>query len=240
MWTSHGVGRYAPGEADLQCRSVGVRPDNAVLFLHGYEPNGATNWQGSPANVNILRTLCERGSLVLSVDAGGQSTWANDLAIDSISMAVAHAESMAGVTGVTLVGQSMGGLNALIWASRHPEKVHSVVTFISVVDLWDFHQIDAGYGAAIDLAYGGGYSEALMGPERNPMTMARLGTFPAALPIQMWFGLSDPLCRAEIANSFAARLGAVDARPVEGGHELATIGRIDPIRVAEFVRSNVD
>ncbi|WP_312239062.1 hypothetical protein [Stenotrophomonas sp.] len=156
----------------------------------------------------------------------------------SISKAVTFAQNLAGVIRVSLVGQSMGGLNALIWANSNLSLVNSVVTLISVVDLWDVHQTDPGYGSAIDAAYGGAYSEASMGTARNPMTMADAGLFSSSVPLQMWYGTSDALCRPQFATRFASRMPNVDPRPVAGGHELATIGRVDPNAVAAFALSH--
>lgn len=238
IWTSQSFGKYIPAENIVSCRTVGVPTGNAVIFLHGYEINGYANWQTSPANVEIMQALCDQGCLVISIDAGGQSTWANDSAMNAISSAVDYVESEYGFSRVSLLGQSMGGLNSLIWATQNSSRVNSVSTMISVVDLWSVHQIDAGFGSAIDAAYGGSYTEAAYGDTKNPMTMASNGLFNQSFPIQMWYGDSDELCLPSIAENFESILANVSAIKVTGGHSLSTIGEIDQKALADFIRAN--
>lgn len=238
IWSSQEFGIYTPQENSVKCLSSFIKPTFGLIYLHGYEQNGATNWQTNPGIVKIFNSLCSSGFSIYSIDAGGQSTWANNSAMNAIDGAFSYLNQKYGFNKVSLLGQSMGGLNSLIWSNRNTDKVSCVSTMISVIDINDVKNRDPGYGAAIDAAYGGSYSDAMYGDTNNPMLMADNGIFNESIKYQMWYGVSDGLCIPDIARRFQGKLRNVSAIQVAGGHAVETIQRIDPTRMVKFMLEN--
>ena len=95
---------------------------------------------------------------------------------------------------VALIGASMGGLSAMNWAAANPTKVACIVMTIPVINVTDIKGNDRlGYGAYINSAYGGSWTEGQYGANHNPQTMASAGKL-NGIPMLIFYGLSDQLC----------------------------------------------
>lgn len=241
MWTSAGTGRVFAGEAD-----VVIRPTNyglakaGVIYIHGAEgePGGGLTWMKVPERIPLLRAIAAAGHTIISADLGGVATWGNDTAQSRITAARVYLQTLAGVTAgrVILVGQSMGGQNALIWAKNNPTLVHCAVVIIPVIDLADIRD-NRGLGASIDSAYPGGYNQATMGAARNPATFAAAGAL-NGIPIQCWYGSSDALCLPAFTQTFATKANGCELHSLPGGHAEATAGAVDNAAVLAFIAAN--
>lgn len=234
MWTSYSVGRISPSEGDVEVRDkfpATNRPN--ILYVHGAGEVG-DGWMKVPTRFPVFQSLTEAGFVITAPDLGGAQTWGNDTAQARITTAYNQIQTTKGTKPgkVILVAQSMGGLNSFIWAKNNPDKVAAIIALIPVVNLTDVYGFNTGYAGLIDAAYGGSYSEAVQGPTRNPLTFANNGLMPP-VPIQLWYGLDDLLCKPQHAIEFA-ELTNSELNPVSGGHVEATMMNINPEIVTNF------
>lgn len=189
-----------------------------------------------PARWPIMRGIGNE-LVMLSPDLGGLSTWGNDTLISRMTAAKEVLYGVPNVrTGkVKLLGQSMGGLGALVWAAANPTLVDRIVLVIPVLNLKDVRDY-SNYGPEIDAAYGGAYVEATHGLTHNPLTMAAAGKF-KNIPIQMWYGDRDALCRPEFSVQFAALAGQCEAHALSGNHEESTVLQMNVKTMVDFIKS---
>ena len=208
-------------------------------MVHGAEAGpGALDWM--VPSVNRWRPywtyvdVC--GCIGLSADLGGNATWGNATAISRLDAAFAYLQSLPSVKKgkVILIGQSMGGINSLVWAKNNPEKVACIVGHIPVTNLtfaWEHGE----YRSAINAAHGGVYSEAVHGADRNPHTFAAALS---GVPGQLWVGTEDPLARVADALAISAAASSIVTMPIPGAHEDSTIGGMDMAKIAAFINAH--
>lgn len=234
MWTSHGIGRYYSGEADVVCRpSVYSENKPAVIHVHGVEAgNGAADWMNVSSRPRMFNAFTDAGYTVVSCDLGGSATWGNDTAQSRLTSAYSYSQGLAGVrTGkAILFGQSMGGLNSLVWAKNNKSSVLGMVLVIPVCNLTDL--ASGQFSSAINAAYGGSYSQASNGAARNPVTF---GASLAGLPVQLWYGDSDTLCKPADAQTLSSLIGTCTLKPLAGGHAEETVAKVDTSQVQDFI-----
>lgn len=239
MWTSHGKSRYASGENDVVVRpSVYWSPKLAVIHVHGVEAGaGAADWMSVPVRIPIFKSIADSGYTIIAGDLGGSGTWGNETAQNHMSSAYTYSQSLSGVRAgkVILVAQSMGAVNAMVWAKNNKSKVAAVVLIIPVCNLSDLAE-NSIYGDSIRAAYGGSYSEAVNGAARNPKTFSSSLT---GIPFQIWYGIDDTLCKPADTLALAAGIGAnVEMRPCTGGHADSTVAQIVGADLAAFLDAN--
>jgi dienelactone hydrolase len=207
-----------------------------VIYVHGAEGTGAGGlaWTAFPGRWATLNAVA-RHCTVLSSDLGGNATWGNDAVISAISAAWTYLKTLPGVSQdkVSLLCQSMGGTAAIAWAAANPTQVDRVAMMIPVINLLDVRNSSA-YQSAIDAAYGGAYSEATYGAAHNPLTIAAAGKL-SGIPIQLWYGATDTLCKPEYALQFAAAAGSCQLRKMNGGHAEETVYNMDSEAIAAFL-----
>jgi pimeloyl-ACP methyl ester carboxylesterase len=206
------------------------------IFVHGAEGGpGALDWMtASPYRWPPIRTCIDIcGCIGLSADLGGNATWGNATAQSRLDAAFTYLQTIAGVKlgKVVLFAQSMGAINALVWAKNNKAKVAAIVGTIPVTNL-TFAWQHGAYTAAINAAYGGAYSEATYGAARNPTTFA---ASLAGIPGQLWVGNTDPLARPVDAVAISSAAPSITTISIPGGHDEATIGAIDLAVVASFI-----
>lgn len=238
MWTTHNAGRIAPGEADIVCGPSHPRGKlRQILYVHGAGELG-DGWMKIPSRIPLFDALTSEGFIITCPDLGGAQTWGSDLAQARISAAYAAMQSTPGALSgaVILVGQSMGGLNSVIWAMNNPGKVAAMILLMPVLNLDDVRQHSQSYAQLIDGAYAGGYVEAALGATRNPSTIARRGAAPR-IPTQLWYGLDDLLCKPQFAVEYADQVGA-ELHSVQGGHAESTLAGVNQERLAAFAGRN--
>ena len=110
------------GTIRLHCVDWGQEGLPTLLCLHGYSSHSRI-W-------DRFAVAARRRYRVVGVDqrGHGQSGWASDgYARDAFVRDLEGLIQVLGLERVTLVGLSMGGWHALLYASEHPEMVDSVV-----------------------------------------------------------------------------------------------------------------
>lgn len=164
--TSWGQGRYLAGEGELFITSrihrLGETGRLGIIALHGRGANGLTwspGWSGGDHVAELANDF-----IILSPDAGGTLTWGNNTAMSAIDAAYTYLRGTLGANGSTkigLMGWSMGGLNALNWLKRNPEKVACTWLWSPMTNLG---AAQAGaYTAEINTAYSGNYATNSVG-----------------------------------------------------------------------------
>jgi|GEM_PF-1502993 len=232
------VGKVRPGENDLLLTQEQVVPvRRAVLYVHGAEgagPGGGIAWTTYPGRWATLNAIARR-STILSSDLGGNATWGNDTVKAAITSAWNYLKTVPGVATdrVSLICQSMGATGGIAWAADNPSLVDRIVLMIPALNLLDIRN-NSSYQADIDAAYGGAYSEAAYGATHNPLTIATAGKL-AGIPIQLWYGDTDTLCKPEYALQFAAAAGNCQLHRMGGGHASETVYNMDSEAIASFL-----
>lgn len=222
------------GETHVVARSLTYSgPEKpALLHVHGAEggDGGAAQWMGLPSRWPWINPLIQDGHTLLSSDLGG-TAWGNSDSVTQLDAAVISAQSLPGVKPgpVILLAQSMGALAALSWARTRQQQVSRIALVIPVLDLADVH--GSIYRDSIDAAYGG-YDNAIHGPEHSPIMFAHEVS---EIPMQIWFGMSDTLCKPEAAVQFSSKINKCEARPIHGGHHESTLYAISPQEVVRFL-----
>lgn len=237
MWTSAGIGRVTAGEADVimrpKCRQ-GTKP--GVLYVHGAEADvgGGLTWMTIATRAKLINAIADAGHTMLSCDLGGVATWGNDTAISRITAAKNYLLTLQDVAAgkIILVGQSMGGQNALVWAAANPTLVKGVICAIPVINIQDVR--NRVYTASVDAAYTGGYSDAAYGAAHSPYVIAGNGGL-NGIRMQLWYGDSDTTCLPQYTQAMATRANAVELHQVSGGHAESTVGSIDPAIVLAYM-----
>lgn len=238
IWTDTSIGRAFAGERDVVVRSKDSKASyQGVLYAHGSEggDGGGTQWMGIATRWPVMQAVGE-SCLMVCADLGGNQTWGNDTAISRMTSARAYLRGIPGVKQgrINILAQSMGATTALAWAAANPTLVGRIVLMIPVINLADIRANSSLYRPYIDAAYGGAYNEATHGATHNPLTMAQLGKL-AGVPIQMWYGIGDTLCKPEYAAQFANAISTCDPRPISGGHAESTISSVDADEIAAFL-----
>lgn len=232
------IGNVVSGENDLIVSRDSTLPlAVGTIYVHGAEgtPPGGIAWTAIPGRRAIMAAVSAE-STILSSDLRGNATWGNDSVLSAITAARTYLLSLPGVSPgkVNILAQSMGGVAAAAWAAANPTLVNRMALLIPVINLTDVRN-NSGYQAAIDAAYGGTYTEAAYGAAHNPLTLATSGTL-SSIPMKVWYGNTDTLCKPEFALQFAAASGA-KLRVMGGGHAEETVANIDPEEVALFFRT---
>lgn len=238
MWTSAGIGRVTAGEADVimrpKCRQ-GIKP--GVLYVHGAEADvgGGLTWMTIASRARLINAIADAGYTMLSCDLGGVATWGNDTAISRITTAKNYLLTLQDVAAgkIILVGQSMGGQNAMVWAAANPTLVDCIIAAIPVVNIQDVR--NRVYQTSVDAAYSGGYSDATYGAAHNPYVIAGNGGL-NGIPMQLWYGDSDTTCLPQYTQAMATRANTVELHQLSGGHAESTVGQIDPGTVLDFMK----
>lgn len=237
MITTSSVGKVFPGEVDqLLAPNVAGALRYPAMFIHGAEAGqGALDWMtASPYRWPIIRTVVDTCQMYgVSADIGGSATWGNLTVQSRIDAMYAYSQTLSGVKKgkAVLIGQSMGGLAALIWAKNNPAKVACIVGIIPVTNL-TFAHASSGYTAAINAAYLAGYSQLLYGAAHNPVTFAAQL---AGIPGRLYVGSTDALARLADAQAVSATAASIQTVAVTGGHAESTLGQIDLADLESFL-----
>ena len=216
------IGAYVANEQQLEVtghwrRARGQVP---ILFCRGFLSNGWTMRRGVPGSIRGAEYLAPwatiadaLGTVVLSADLGGASTWALDTVVGTsgrIDTLLAWAGTNLGVRTdrVIVAGDSMGSLEAANWAWRNHQKVVALYLRAPIVRFQGFYDANPTFQAVIDGAWTthGAWLAGL--PTHDPVqNMGALGVLGPRTLLQ--YTGADELVPATWAPAYAEATGAL-------------------------------
>lgn len=194
-----------------------------VLYLHGF----ASSPRSTKARFFASR-FAERG-VDVAVPALVEDFERMTLSSQLEAIAAAHAEQPAG-TPTVIMGSSMGGYLAALYAARHPD----IARAICLAPAFDFaarwaarlgeeettRWRDTGFLA---VHHYGENREARVGWQLME-DARRYEPYPAvAQPTLIYHGRADDVVPVEVSREFAARNPSAELHVVESGHELTDV-----------------
>lgn len=203
--TEYGLGTYLANEGHLLIRTDSFDRDQGlrgIIAIHGHGAS-ATVW--TPGNFvgDHALYLAKGGNLVLSIDAAGPATWANDACMSAIDSAFTYLTTTLGCLSdkVGVMGWSMGGLAAMNWLKRNPSKVTKVVVWAPGLNIDYFYDNNPTSKTEIDAAYGGSGHAQYAGhnPQDDAASYSGLG-----VPVHIYQGTADSTVPPSQATAFIA------------------------------------
>jgi acetyl esterase/lipase len=226
IWTSHGIGRAAPDEADVVMLPATYRLDGSrpgIVYCHpadGSALNGSDPLQ-KPGEWRLLRGLAEYVPVAVT-DLGGPVTYGNDDAVARIDGARDLLARFGAASGpVALVATSMGAVAALRYAAAHRDQVWAVVAVLPLVDLVGAYQDDIG-DQADEIARAWGLVRLLGQKLPAGVSPLELVDQLRGLPLQCWTASNDPVLPSAVTAGFVAQLG-----PPAETHDLGPLGHTE-------------
>lgn len=136
---------------------------------------------------------------------------------------------------IALTGASMGIVTALNYALAHPDNVSCIVGVIPAVGM--LSDPAANLVNARNVAYGGTYDEATMGPTHNPLTYAP--DFPD-IPVHLWYSTADTQALPQYVEQFASTCPSATATIVSTtlDHTQAAIAAAPILDIEAFILAN--
>lgn len=241
-------GLVSPGDNALLIRpsAMPATPKRGVIFVHGAGSDATYCIATYGRQSSLTRAVADSGRVCFSGDLGGPSTWGNATAMARLTAAYNYLQTLPGVLPgkVVLISGSMGGLTSLNWTAANPDKVAAVVSVIPVINPYDIVYngralAGTNYAPSVNSAYPPVYTETRDGATSNPRTIAQTTSKYAGIPMQLWYGKTDPLCIPAETEAFAATPGmCVELHPLPTGHEEASYSAVDPAAVVAFLDVN--
>ncbi|MFA6566768.1 MAG: prolyl oligopeptidase family serine peptidase [Victivallales bacterium] len=129
-----------------------------ILFFHGRGGSALENNFTSDV-FKAFREKASRNGCIVAVPEYGTSSWFNETAENiTLEMLDFLNRKLSLASGYYVMGCSMGGGSALVFAARHKEKVKAVCDIFGVTDYARFYN-EGHYRDSIASAYGGSPSE---------------------------------------------------------------------------------
>jgi len=227
---STGLGRYFAAEADMVLVAATYSSGGPlVIVCHGA---GQTPANYAPLSANAdLKMLADSGCVVVVADLGGTNTWGIDTVVHqttgriaSLRTWAAGAPYFADVSRTCLIGDSMGGMNAILYHRLIPANVKCTVLRCPVVAADALHDRDAGFATLINTAYGSLANWDAAVPTKDPShanQTAVIATF--ASKVRAFYSTNDTTVLPADVTSFAAATG-VSIRPMGAvGHSPTSV-----------------
>lgn len=121
--------RTTEGEPSLAYADSGGQSSRALVLLHSLGTDHRL-WADSAA------LLAERHRVLMPDSRGhGGSQWSGQVTVDDWVADLDSVLDHAGVAKAALVGVSMGGIQALAYAARHPDRVGALIVADSFAEL---------------------------------------------------------------------------------------------------------
>lgn len=196
---SSGVGRYHTGESDLTLIGANYTGGGPlVIVCHGTGTSPAS-YMSPASGFNDLDLLAEQGYVVVVPDLAGANTWGLDSVVHATTGRIQEVRTTAAslwaadITKTVLIGDSMGGMNALGAYWRAPSNFKGCVLRCPVVLADALHDRDpGGLGALIDTAYGGGANWEADKANRDPNDASHITQIAAVKSrVQIWYSTND-------------------------------------------------
>jgi alpha-beta hydrolase superfamily lysophospholipase len=240
---TYAVGGYFAGEKSTALVPTDWKGDGTipgVIYCHGYGEDGLIpTLPAQNGQFSNLTALVAAGYPVLACDLGG-SLWGYDPFRARVDSAITYLQGTVGAKAgkVVVVGTSMGGLGALVYAANNPTKVSGVVGIGPTSDMQ--HVVsnnDGGLAAIVNAAYPGGYSDATYGATFNPQVLAAAGKF--TMPVRLWIGSADTTVIPSTVTTLANTIGAnATISYLSGGHAESTWFEVDSTALVKFVKTS--
>jgi len=240
-----GLGRYFTGEADfVLTASTYSTGGPLVIVCHGA---GQTPANYAPLSANAdLKMLADSGCVVVVPELAGINTWGLDSVVHpttgriaAVRTWAAGAPYFADVTRMALIGDSMGGQNAILYHRLAPANVKCTVLRAPVVAADALHDREpAGLGLLMNIAYGSGAAWEAAVPTKDPSHANQTAVIAGfADNVRIWYSTNDPTILPADVFSFATATG-VDLRIMGAvGHNPVMV---DPRAQAEWIWSRLD
>lgn len=216
-------GAYVAGESAIiyqKIRYFGEPAKPPLVFCHQHSATAEAMWD-APYYQRFFRALAEDFTVV-AADLGyvpGQDTWGNATHRARIDSARSWLAGFGSSGKVTLAAVSMGAAGALNYAKYYGSgQVAAVAMCEPLINLWDVR--DAGYSAALDGAYVGGYTDGAYGATFNPYVYQD-SYDDDGIPTAMWTDPNDPIVTEPYAASFLA------ANPKVARFNLGAVGHTE-------------
>lgn len=206
-------------------------PRDAVIALHGH---GSDRWQfirdGRDECRGVRDVAAKHGLILVSPDYRAKTSWMGPRAEADVVQIIDELRQRHAVGRVFVVGGSMGGTSAVIFAARHPRLIAGFCSLNGTANMVEY----ANFQDAISASYGGRKDE-LPGEyeKRSPELHADRLTMPAAFTT----GGKDSVVPPQSTLRLAAKLEAA-GRPVlsihheDGGH---ATNYADTVAAMEFM-----
>lgn len=212
----------------------GILP--AAIYSTGY--TGRSDFMNrSTVMDRAISQLLPKTHSVLSIDAGGNATFGNDVAIEAIGQAVAWSEAQGRTGPFLFVGTSMGFMDLCAYLRTNQNNVAGLIGFTPGANLSGaVAENRQGLAAAAHAAYGGLYDPAVHGPTHNPIDFADELDF----PIMTLCSSNDTLTTlADCAafNAAAPNSIGIDLGPVGDHNQAAVTAACQRPELLDFIQS---
>lgn len=209
--TSYGVGLYRASEAHTLFRPRIYPLERAgIIHCHGWAASDPVPLAVTAAYLTTYRdepsALARRGFVSIAADLGGGETFGNATGDAGMDDALTYLRANgASDDPVGLLGGSMGGQTACVWARQHLASVECIALLVPGLDVEDIRVNDRlGAQAAIEAAHTDNATWQAARPTRNPIEFA---DELADIPIRIWYSTDDDVCLPEFVTAFAAAHG---------------------------------
>lgn len=195
-----------------------TQPCDAVIALHGH---GSDRWQfikDARGECRGVRDVAaERGLILVSPDYRATTSWMGPQAEADVVQMIDELKRRHAIDRVFLVGGSMGGASALIFAALHPDLIAGVCSLNGTANMLEYDQ----FQEAISASYGGTKTES---PQEYKKRSPELFPERFAMPVAVATGGQDTIVPPHSVLRLAKKLKQ-NGRQVlcihreEGGHE---------------------
>ena len=236
-WTCEDI---VSSDAEIHCRYYFDDCECRLMFAPSYDMKSgkvAMTFSGSgntPLSANIdsepaddfRRKFLSEGNMIIVPFCGGR-TWGNEESTTLAFKVLEHLSTDVGIAipkRIPVFGFSMGGLTALMFAVRHPERVSKVADFFGAIDLDDMAKRHDGYRSLINNLY----------PDEDAKTAGTPlshGKILAQFPVKIYHGDKDNIVPLDYSIRLEKILkdndGSVELIVVHGiGHDNAILKHV--------------
>lgn len=201
-----------------------------IMYVPGLTGDSLA-WKAGPEVYQVWKACADYRFRLMSISEEIQ--WGNDAILTKMTNAYAWGRANLGWrTRIHLFCASGGGAAVLNWARANPTLVASVVAIIPAIDLQDIDDNNltdviglpnATYGPHV--AYGGSRPPDANNPADNAASYT-------SIPMLIFYGATDPICRPTPAQTFINASGCYSVR-LPGGHSSTGVVADD---VVQFFR----
>jgi len=206
-------------------------PHDVLIALHGH---GSDRWQfiRDPRGEcqGVRDVAAKHGLIVVSPDYRAKTSWMGPQAEADVVQIIGDVKRRHRVGRVFIVGGSMGGTSALIFAVLHPALIAGVCSLNGTANMLEYE----GFQDAIRVSYGGTKTEV---PDEYRKRSAELWPEKLTMPVATTTGGQDAIVPPDSVLRLVRQLTAAQ-RPVlsihhdQGGHSTS---HADTVQAVEFI-----